>query len=210
MTAFYRTLHILLGWILRIVFNVKVIGRENEPKKSDGAFIICANHISATDPVVIGISLRHLQPNFMAKSQLFKNKLFSWLFRNLGCFPVNRDGNDVGALRTTLRIVKDGKCLGIFPQGTRHPGKEPRDTKVRGGLGMICGHTGAPVLPIYIHTKDNTAKLFRRRTVIIGKPITPEEIAYVPRQAGEYDRISNLVFDRICQLGDDYKQGKIQ
>ena len=208
MTPFYRTLHFLLAWIVRIIFNIKVVGRENQPKKGEGPFIICANHISAIDPIAIAVSLRHVQPNFMAKSQLFKNKLLSWFFRNLGCFPVNRDGNDVGALRNTLRIVKEGKCLGIFPQGTRRPGVDPRDTKVRGGVGMICGHTGAAVLPIYIHTKDNTAKLFRRRVVIIGKPITPEEIAYVPRQAGEYDRISKLVFDRICDLGDEYKQKK--
>lgn len=206
MTPFYRTLHFLLAWIFRIVFNIKVVGRENEPTK--GPFIICANHISATDPVAIGASLRKIQPNFMAKSQLFKNKLLAWLFRNLGCFPVNRDGSDAGVLKTTIRIVNEGKCLGIFPQGTRRPGVDPRDTKVRGGVGMIFGHTGANILPIYIHTKDNTAKVFRRRVVIIGKPITAEEIAYVPRQAGEYDRISKLVFDRICDLGDEYKQKK--
>ena len=144
----------------------------------------------------------------MAKSQLFKNKLLGWFFRNLGCVPVNRNGNDVGALKTTLRTVKDGTSIGIFPQGTRHPGVDPKETKVRGGVGMICGYTGVSVLPIYIHTKDNTAKLFRRRTLIIGKPITPEEIAYVPRQAGEYERISRLVFDRICELGDKYKESK--
>ena len=206
MTPFYRTLHFLLAWMFRIVFNIKVVGRENEPKS--GPFIICANHISATDPVVIGASLRRVQPNFMAKSQLFKNKLLAWLFRNLGCFPVNRDGSDAGALKTTIRIVNEGKCLGIFPQGTRRPGVDPRDTKVRGGVGMIFGHTNANILPIYIHTKDNTAKIFRRRTVIIGKPITPEEIAYVPRQAGEYERISRLVFDRICDLGEEYSQKK--
>lgn len=208
MTPFYKTLHFLLAWIFRIVFNIKVVGRENEPKRGEGPFIICANHISATDPVVIGASLRYVQPNFMAKSQLFKNKLLAWLFRNLGCFPVNRDGSDAGALKTTIRIVNEGKCLGIFPQGTRRAGVDPRETKVRGGVGMIFGHTNARILPIYIHTKDNTAKIFRRRVVIIGKPITPEEIAYVPRQAGEYDRISRLVFDRICDLGDEYKQKK--
>lgn len=206
MTPFYRTLYVLVGWFVRLIFNIRVVGRENEPEKGEGPFIICANHISATDPVAIGVSLRHIQPYFMAKSQLFKNRFLGWFFRNLGCFPVNRDGNDVGALKTTLKTVKDGKSIGIFPQGTRHPGVDPKKTKVRGGVGMICGYTGVAVLPIYIDTKDNTAKLFRRRTLIIGKPITPEEIAYVPRQAGEYDRISKLVFDRICGLGDEYKK----
>ena len=208
MTPFYRTFYLIVGWFVKLIFNIRVVGKENQPKKDDGPFIICANHMSATDPVVIAVSLKHIQPHFMAKSQLFKNKFVSWFFRNLGCYPVNRDGNDVGALKTTLRLVKDGKSIGIFPQGTRHKGVDPRETKVRGGVGMICGYTGAKVLPIYIDTKDNTTKMFRRRTVIIGKPITPEEIAYVPRQAGEYERVSKLVFDRICDLGDEYKSKK--
>ncbi len=208
MTAFYRTLHIIVGWFVRLIFNIKVVGRENEPKKGEGPFIICANHMSAADPVIMGVSLKHVQPHFMAKSQLFKNRFCAWFFRNLGCYPVNRNGQDVGALKTTLRLIKEGKSIGIFPQGTRHKGVDPKDTKVRGGIGMICGHSGAAVLPMYIDTKENTPKMFRRRTIIIGKPITPEEIAYVPRQAGEYDRISKLVFDRICELGDEYKQSK--
>ena len=83
MTPFYRILRAIVGWFVKLIFNIKVVGRENEPKKGEGPFIICANHISATDPVAIGVALRHVQPNFMAKSQLFKNKFLSWFFRNL-------------------------------------------------------------------------------------------------------------------------------
>ena len=206
MTRFYRILHILLGWLLRLMFNIKIIGRENEPAKNEAPFIVCSNHISATDPVAIGVSLRRHQPHYLAKAQLFKTKIGAWLFRNLGCVPVNRSGNDVGALKTTINLLKDGKVIGIFPQGTRQSGKDPRDTKVKGGAGMICAYSGAPVLPIYIHTKDNTSKLFRRKVIIIGKLITAEEIAYLPHTAGEYDRISRLVFDRICDLGEEYAE----
>ena len=208
MTAFYRTLHLLVGWFVRLLFNIKVVGRENQPKRGEGPFIICANHISASDPVVMGVSLRYVQPHFMAKSQLFKNRFCAWFFRNLGVYPVNRNGKDVGALKNTIRLLEEGKSIGIFPQGTRRKGVDPRTTTVRGGVGMICGRSGATVLPMYIDTKDNAPKIFRRRTVIIGKPITHEELAYVHKQAGEYDRISNLVFDRICELGEEYKKSK--
>ena len=208
MTPFYKTLYILVAWIVRIIFNIKVVGRENDPKKGEGPFIICANHMSATDPVAIAVSLRHIQPNFMAKSQLFKNKFTNWFFRSIGAYPVNRDGKDVGALSTSLDILKEGKSIGMFPQGTRHPGVDPETTKVRNGIGLIAASSGATVLPIYIDTKNNTAKLFRRRTVIIGKPITPEEMAFDPAVRGEYNRISNLIFDRICEIGREYKQNK--
>ena len=206
MTPFYRTLYILAGWFVRIIFNIKVIGRENEPAKNERPFIVCSNHISATDPVAIAASLRYHQPHYLAKSQLFKTKIGSWLFRNLGCVPVSRSGNDVGALKTTINLLKNGKVIGIFPQGTRRSGEDMRNSKIKGGTGMICAYSGAPVLPIYIHTKDNKAKLFRRRTLVVGKLITPEEIAYVPHTAGEYDRISQLVFGRICELSDEYAE----
>jgi 1-acyl-sn-glycerol-3-phosphate acyltransferase len=120
--------------------------------------------------------------------------------------PVTRSGNDVGALKTTLKNLDEGRSIGIFPQGTRHPGKDPRDTKLRGGLGMIQAHSGASILPIYIETKDNKVKFFRRITVILGEVITPEEIGKEGKGKVEYDRISNLVFDRICTLGEEYKK----
>ena len=208
MTPFYKTLYILLAWIVRIIFNVKTVGRENDPKKGEGPFIICANHISATDPIAIAAALRHIQPHFMAKAQLFKNPILSWLFRNLGAYPVNRDGKDVGVLKTSCDMLKEGKSIGMFPQGTRHPGIDPETTKVRNGIGLIATQSGATVLPVYIETKNNTAKLFRRRTVIIGKPITQEELAFDPAVRGEYNRISNYIFERICQTGKDYKQSK--
>ncbi len=208
MTPFYRTLYIILAWIVRIIFNIKVVGRENDPKKGEGPFIICANHLSATDPVAIAVAMRHIQPNFMAKSQLFKTKFTNWLFRNLGCYPVNRDGKDVGALSTSLDLLKEGKSIGMFPQGTRHPGVDPETTKVRNGIGLIAASSGATILPIYIDTKNNTAKLFRRRTVIFGKPITTDELGFDPTARGEYNRISNLIFERICEIGKEYKQSK--
>ena len=75
---------------------------------------------------------------------------------------------------------------------------------------MIWAHTQVPVLPIYIQTKDHEAKLFRRRTLIIGKPILPEELDYHPRTPGEYERISRLIFDRICLLGEEFESAQKQ
>lgn len=206
MSSFYRVCHFLVAWIFKLVMRIRVVNKEKRPKRGDGPFIICANHLSASDPIAIAVALTKIQPHYLAKEELFKNKLVGWLFRNLGMIPVTRSGNDVGALKTTIKWLRDGKSIGIFPQGTRHPGKNPRDTKVRGGVGMIQAYSDAPVLPIYIKTKDHKFKLFRKITVIVGDVITSEEIGKEGRGSEEYNRIGNLIFDRICTLGEEYER----
>ena len=206
MTKFYRVCYILVAWIFKIGMRIKVVNRDKQPNLKDGACIICSNHISATDPIAIAVALNKIQPHYLAKEQVFKNKLVGWFLRNLGAIPVTRTGNDVGALKTTIKSLGEGKCIGIFPQGTRHPGKNPRDTKIRGGVGMIQAHASARVLPVYISTKENKVKFLRKITVVIGDVITPEQIGKEGKGSAEYERIGNLIFDRICTLGEDYEK----
>ena len=206
MTGFYRFFHTLLKFPIKLIWNIRVVGKENIPKKGEGPFIVCANHISAFDPVAIAVSLNHTQPCYLAKQELFKTKIGAWFFNNIGMIPLTRTGNDVGALKTTIKILKEGKSIGIFPQGTRRPGVDPRSTKAKMGVGMIQSYSEASILPIYIRTKGNVSKTFKRKTLIIGKPISPEEIGKLGRGSAEYERISDLVFDRICSLDEAYSK----
>lgn len=206
MTKFYRFFHTILKGFIKLFFNIRIVGKENRPKKGEGPYIICANHIAALDPVAIAVSLNHTQPHYLAKEELFKNGIARWFFYNIGMIPLNRGGSDVGALKTAIKALKDGKSIGIFPQGTRHPGKEPRDTKAKMGVGMIQSYAEADILPIYIRTKDNVSKTFRRKTIIIGKPILASEIGKQGRGSAEYERVSNFIFDKICLLGEDYER----
>ena len=206
MNKFYAFFKFLIGWVFRLSYRLKVVNKQNQPKKGDGPFIVCANHISAMDPVMICVALKNVQTHYLAKESIFKNKIAGWFFRNLGMIPVTRSGNDVGALKITIKNLKEGRSIGIFPQGTRHPGKDPRGTKLRGGVGMIQAYSGAAILPIYIETKENRVKFFRKITVVLGEPITPEEIGKLGRGKEEYDRISDLIFDRVCTLGEEYKK----
>ena len=206
MNKFYAFFKFLLGWIFKVSYRLKVVNKQNQPQKGEGPFIVCANHISAMDPIMIAVALKNVQTCYLAKESLFKNKLAGWFFRNLGMIPVTRSGNDVGALKTTIKNLNEGKTIGIFPQGTRHPGKDPRDTKLRGGVGMIQAYSGATILPIYIKTKENRVKFFRQITVILGEPMTADEIGKERKGRDEYDRISNLIFDRVCTLGEEYEK----
>lgn len=199
-TKFHRFICFMFSGLFHFLYRLRVIGRENEPEK--GGFLVCSNHISAVDPILITAALSH-QVCFMGKKELFKIPLLSSLIRALGAFPVDRKGGDVGAVKKSISLLKEGRCVGLFPQGTRQPGKNPRETAVRNGAAMIAYRADATVLPVFIYRKDHTPKLFRKTTIAIGKPISLSELGYDPEAKGEYNRISNEIFDRICALGEE-------
>ena len=200
----YRFAYAVLAWIVAFIFNIRVVGREKEPE--NGGFMVCANHTSGTDPVVICYAFRKHQIRFMAKKELFKVPVVNWLVAMLGAFPVDRGGGDVGAIKKSVNIVKGGDCLGIFPQGHRYPGVDPRETDTKNGAALICTKAEADIVPVYISRKNNTHKLFRRTYVVIGDPISFESLGYDKEGTGEYARVTGIVFDRICTLGEEFER----
>ena len=199
-TKFHRFICFAFSPLFYGLYRLRVIGRENEPKT--GSYLVCSNHISAVDPILITAALRR-QVYFMGKKELFKVPLLSSLIRALGAFPVDRRGADVSAVKHSISLLKEGKCVGLFPQGTRQPGKEPRETSVRNGAAMIAYHADTTILPVFIYRKDHTPKLFRKTTIVIGKPIPFSTFGYDPEAKGEYNRISGEIFDRVCDLGEE-------
>ena len=142
----------------------------------------------------------------MAKKELFKVPILSPLIKVMGAFPVDRGGNDVGAIKKSVNMLKDGQCMGIFPQGHRYPVVDPRTTPTKNGAALICTKAGANVVPAYIVRKNNKHKLFRKTWVIIGEPIPFSELNYDKEAQNEYARITSLVFDRICTLGENFSE----
>jgi 1-acyl-sn-glycerol-3-phosphate acyltransferase len=207
-SRFYRGCYAIFAGLVGFLFRIRVTGRENEPDK--GGFIVCSNHISATDAVVLCYAFRKHQVCLMAKKELFKIPLLSGLIRMLGAFPVDRSGGNVSAIKTAVGLVKEGKCMGIFPQGHRYPGQNPRDTEPKNGAALICTKAEANVVPVYIKKKNNTHKLFRKTQVIIGEEIPFESFGYDPEAPGEYTRITEIIFDRICTLGETFPEEKKQ
>ena len=198
----YRIIYAILAGVVGRIFNIRVVGRENEP--DEGGFIVCGNHTSATDAIVLCYAFRKHQVRFMAKKELFKIPLLAPLIKFLGAFPIDRGGSDVGAIKKSVGMVKEGSCMGMFPQGHRYAGVDPRTTPTKNGAALICTRAEANVIPTYIMRKNNAFKLFRRTWVVIGEPIPYEELAYNPEESGEYARITGIIFDRICTLGESF------
>lgn len=201
-SAVYRVVRFLLWIPLFLIFNVRWKNRKNEPGREAGPYLVCANHQTALDVIFLAVALRHQQPHFMAKAELFKVPVLGWLVRKLGAFPVSRGTGDVGAVKHAINLLKGGRSVGVFPQGTRCAGKELRDCKVKNGAGLIAARTGAQVLPVYIKMKDRRWRFLRRVTVIVGEPIPFEEFGYNPEAPGEYARITGEIYERICRLDE--------
>ena len=195
----YKGAKKLLEGFAKLVFNIYVHGSENEP--AEGGYIAVANHISFVDVFVTAVALKR-QIRFMAKKELFKIPLLGGLLKVLGAFPVDRKKNATAALRTSISLLNSGEVVGIFPLGTRVSGKK-FDTlghMVKGGAAMVCYRSKVPVLPMFISTKDDKTRLFRRIDVYVGKPIAYEEFSFTDGRNDEYMKGARLMFDRLCEL----------
>lgn len=199
-SRFYTRVIAVLGPVVRFLFRVKHHGLENEPGEAEGPYILICNHISNADPVFICCKGTRQQPHYMAKRELFKVPLVRKLVAALGAYPVDRGGADVSALKKTIKMLESGQCIGIFPQGHREKGITPDKAHLKNGAAMLAVKSGAMILPCAIKTKKNKFAFFRRVDVYMGKPIRPEELEYNKENPGEYTRITDLIFSRVCEL----------
>lgn len=166
--------------------------------------MIC-NHISNADPVFLCAGGVKQQPHFMAKKELFKVPVVNKLVAALGAYPIDRKGADVSAIKKTIAMLENGKCIGIFPQGHRQKNVAPDNASLKNGAAMIATKAKATVLPCCIKTKNNRFAFFRRIDVYFGKPIKFDELNYDREASGEYSRITDCIFERVREL---YRQAE--
>ena len=202
----YSFLRFVGSPFIRLLFRVKVYGKERFP--DDGAVLICANHLSIVD-VMIMFCIMPRQIRFMAKAELFSVPLIGFVIKKLGAFPIDRAGKDVASVKKSLSILSDGEVISVYPQGKRIRGVHPRATSTRSGPGMMVCRTKCTVLPVLFETKKWRIKLFRRVHVRIGEPIVHAEWNLgEERDITEYKRISDSIFDAICALAETPYEGR--
>ena len=194
---FYAGVYKIFSKLVRSVYRVEVIGAENEP--TEGAYIACLNHISVQDVVIAGASVKR-QVTFLAKAELFRIPLLGRFIKGMGAISLSRGGGDVAAIKKSVDVLRDGGVIGFYPQGHRCPGVHPRDTEIKHGLGLIEWRARVSVLPMAIVCKDFRLRPFRRTKLIIGKPISFEELEMTAGTPEEYERVSKLAFGRILEL----------
>lgn len=185
-------------FVYKILFNFTVIGLENVPKT--GGVVICGNHRSNHDPVVLAISQKR-QVSFMAKEQLTKVPVLGLLLRNVGVFPVKRGSGDIGAVKKAIEIVSNGRMLSIFPEGTRNKTKE-KLIEFKTGAALIAYRANATIQPCAIF---GNYKLLSRLTIVYGNPISLDKY-------GEKPNLANVTEDiraEILRIFDEYNKKSV-
>lgn len=169
---------------------------------TEGPCIIAANHINYFDPVFLAGAIPKRMLCFIAKDSLFRKPVLGWLLGKLGAFPVSRGEGDISAIRRCMTILKEGKTLGIFPEGTRSATGEMN--QALDGVGLIAEKSRAPIVPVRI-VKVKGRKIWQRhRTrLCIGPPVLLHELTDLPedrRVRRKY--IASLVMEKISLLGE--------
>ena len=199
MSFLYRLAFIFAQIHYRLFYRVKIHGK----KKSlpEGKYILCANHISAHDIFLAAMGINR-QVFYLAKSEATEIPLIGGLIRKM-TIPIHRGASDISAIKSAISAVNEGKLLGVFPQGTRIPGKDPAETKIKSGIGLIAYHAKATVLPVFIGAKEMKIRPFRKTEVRFGKPIAFDELGFENGGIDEYRHASEIIFEKICELGKD-------
>ncbi|WP_049690929.1 lysophospholipid acyltransferase family protein [Anaerococcus jeddahensis] len=142
---FYRLIYSILRIIATPLFRIRVHGIEKIPENRK--YIVCANHKSMIDPVFIALALDR-QVHFIAKKELFEVPVLKNILKFLKAIPAQRDGKDLSVLRDSIKLIKSGKILGIFPEGTRV--KEVKRENIKDGAGYIALKSKTDILTIEI------------------------------------------------------------
>lgn len=181
----------ILLWC-RIAHRVKIEGREDIPK--DGAVIFCGNHRTFLDPPLIVVTAKR-EVHFLAKEELYKNPFLAFLGWAFDAIKVKRDAKDINAVKTSLKYLKKGECIALFPEGTRNG--LAKGEKVKDGAAFFALRTGAKVVPIGISGKTGH---FSKVTIKYGKPLDYNKYKNAEDEKKALEEITEDIMKHIIEL----------
>lgn len=181
--------------VYKIFYNFHIEGIENIPH--DRPLIMASNHRSYSDPVILTIPMKR-PVTYMAKEELFKNKLAGWFITKLGAFPVKRGSGDLQVIEDAVKILNSGKNLVIFPEGTRS--KDGKVGKGKTGVALIAAKTGADVLPCGICFEGEKLRFRSKLTLRFGEIIPASELNVDGGTPKELKRVKMRIMDEIRVL----------
>jgi 1-acyl-sn-glycerol-3-phosphate acyltransferase len=174
----YEFLHKGVTLAGMLAYGTRYSGRENIPRS--GAVLVVSNHQSHLDPPLVGAGCPR-RMNYLARATLFRFAPFRWLITSVGAIPIDRDGLGLNGIKESLRHLKRGEMVLIFPEGTRTRDGEVAD--FRPGFTVLAARTKAWILPVAIEGAFAAWPRWRKfpglGTVRVhyGEPIPPEEVA---------------------------------
>ncbi|MCF7859480.1 MAG: 1-acyl-sn-glycerol-3-phosphate acyltransferase [Candidatus Cloacimonetes bacterium] len=182
---------------MKIFWRLEIINRDRLSDISE--CIIVANHISAFDPPFIG-SIIPQEIYYLAKVELFKNKIFGALLKSLNCIPVKRGKVDRNAVTMVMKVLDHGHSILIFPEGTR------KSSRVKSGVGKFAIETHKDIYPIYIHNSTNFLKCFlgkERLKIVIGERIKAVTFADLESKRGDHQKLATRIMESVYRLKNE-------
>ena len=201
MNAFVR--YVTMG-VYKLFYNFHIEGTENIPQ--DRALVMASNHRSYADPVILTMPMKK-PVTYMAKEELFKNRLFGWFITKLGAFPVKRGSGDMQIIEDSVAILNSGRHLVIFPEGTRS--KDGKVGKGKTGVALIAAKSGADVLPCGIVFEGEKLHFRSKLTLRFGKVIPADEIAVEDASPKALKEVKKRIMGAITELvegGEDKEE----
>lgn len=193
---FYKIAVIILKIFVFLMFKLETHHSENF-NNYYGRCIICANHISMLDPVILAISSRR-KICYMGKKELFENKFLGYIFGKLGAFPVDRSGVSFSAIKNSLTILNRDEVLGIFPEGTRVT--EYNEENAKPGIAMIANKANSKIIPVYI---NGQYKFRGKIDIYFGKEKNYFENYTGKINTEKYTEVGKEILRDIYDLGKD-------
>ncbi len=189
--AFYRFLRAILRPVQMLVWPTKVIGAENA-KKIKGALFTC-NHYSKMDSMIPYFVLFKKEAHALAKYELFTNPVAGWFLHKMGAIPVRRGEADIESVKQVLRVLKDGKQLLIFPEGTRNKEGTQHMAEFKTGTARFAIKSKVPIVPMIYY---RSPKAFRKNWLYVGEPFTLEQF-YGARTIDENHAATEVIKEKM-------------
>lgn len=204
----YKICQLIVRTYFNILYKVRVVGQKEIPKNAN--FIYAINHRSNNDPPIVSSYIPG-RVAFMAKEELFKNKLLKALIMIFGAFPVARGKGDTAVIDTAIDRLNKGRNLMIFPEGTRS--RTGKVGKGHTGAALIAARSGYKIIPVGIIFDEKLS--FRCEiTIRFGQPIDPADYCEICEQPNprQLVKLKNKYMEEIKKLvyGEEGEEGFIK
>lgn len=177
-----RVSYTVMRQVFRLVgifaLGIRCFGREHFPEA--GGALVCANHQSNLDPPIVGM-MSNRRMNYLAKKTLFLRQPLKWVIEHLDAIPIDRDGMGIGGIKETIRRLRRGEMVLMFPEGQRTFDGEM--TPMMPGICALARRTRVPLVPVgfdgAFHSWPRGTLVPRMRQVwmVVGEPITESDYA---------------------------------
>jgi len=199
-SIYYQLGYDLFKFFGSVLFSFRLVHPERMIE--EGPALLAMNHQSFIDPPMAGISCTR-ELHTLARDTLFKPPLMRWILPKINVIPLDRSGGDMSAVKLSIRLIKEGKAMLMFPEGTRT--KDGNLQPAQPGIGFIIAKTLVPVVPMRIfgayESLPRSGKKFRPGpvTIVIGEPIYFTK-ADLDGGRDVYQRLSDRVMAAIAAI----------